>query len=411
MGPSGAGKTTMLDLLAKRIKGGTLSGSIYVNNEKRSLRRKEFAYVQQKDLFIATTTVRETLYYAAMLQLRSVGMTMAQKKELVEAVLDEMGLRTCADTQIGGEHKRGISGGEAKRAAIGAELITNPQLLFLDEPTTGLDSAVALSLVDTLRRLAEKGRTIVCTIHQPRFEIFSKFDKLLLLSEGKVVYFGSIADSITYFSALGFKCPRFKNPADHVLDLVRVDKNDENCITSVETVQMLQQEWGNSSHRKKYLLHAADDSSSAGALSLAESNRDTEEVALETDTPPNGSTKFLSRKWTEFWVLWLRTSRDTWRDPMLFWISLIQYIVVGFVTGFLWYQLPQDQESIRDWLSLIYFSHLTAGFPIGLAVVATSCVLCHLFYICPSSVCFSSFFYLSHCLNSSSDPAFAEERT
>ncbi|KAL6067079.1 White-brown complex protein 11 [Balamuthia mandrillaris] len=370
MGPSGAGKTTMLDILAKRIKGGTLTGDIFVNNERRGLRRKEFAYVQQKDLFFATTTVRETLFYAAMLQLKGMGLTVAQKKELVEVVIEEMGLGSCADTRIGNELKRGISGGEAKRTAIGAELITNPKLLFLDEPTTGLDSAVSLSLVNTLRRLAERGRTIVCTIHQPRYEIFSKFDKLLLMSEGKVVYFGSVAESIAYFSALNFKCPRFQNPADYFLDLIRVDKNDAESITSVETVRMLQEEWPRSNNRKKYFL--TDGSPVSSTIDIQEDDDDEDETSSSLDsTPSHPFKKYLTHKWTEFWVLSLRTARETWRDPLLFWTTILQFLVFGFVTGFVWYQLPVDQESMRDWFGLIYFVQMTAGFPPALATVSS----------------------------------------
>jgi ABC-type multidrug transport system ATPase subunit len=84
---------------------------------------------------------------------------------------------------------KGVSGGERKRASIGVELITNPSLIFLDEPTTGLDSFTALQVMQTLKELAQGGRTIITTIHQPNSDIYAMFDRLMLLAQGKIVYF------------------------------------------------------------------------------------------------------------------------------------------------------------------------------------------------------------------------------
>lgn len=102
---------------------------------------------------------------------------------------------------------KGISGGERKRTSIGVELITNPSLIFLDEPTTGLDSFTATQVMRTLRDLANSGRTVVQTIHQPNSEIYDLFDKLMLLAGGKVLYFNKASLAIDYFKEIKFNCP------------------------------------------------------------------------------------------------------------------------------------------------------------------------------------------------------------
>lgn len=95
-----------------------------------------------------------------------------------------------ANTFVGNNVIRGVSGGERKRTSIGVELLTNPSLVFLDEPTTGLDSTTALQVIQLLKKLANAGRTIVSTIHQPSSEIFDQFDKLILLVRGHTIYQG-----------------------------------------------------------------------------------------------------------------------------------------------------------------------------------------------------------------------------
>ena len=107
-------------------------------------------------------SVRECLEFAAKLKL---GGTMADKMKKVNDIITELRLTKCSNTRIGGHLIKGVSGGERKRCSIGVELITDPSLVFLDEPTTGLDSFTAMSVVETMRDLALSGRTIVSTIH------------------------------------------------------------------------------------------------------------------------------------------------------------------------------------------------------------------------------------------------------
>lgn len=138
---------------------------------------------------MGTLTVRETLVYSANLRLPS-RMTREEISKVVEGTIIQLGLEECADSKIGSWHLRGISSGEKKRLSIGLEILTQPHVLLLDEPTSGLDSASAFYVVQTLCNLANDGKVVVCSIHQPSWEIFKLFDDLLLLSSGETVYFG-----------------------------------------------------------------------------------------------------------------------------------------------------------------------------------------------------------------------------
>lgn len=214
-------------MLAGRInstKGAKATGEVLVNGQKRNYNdfRKLAAYVLQDDNMFAELTVEEQLTYAALLRLPP---SMSREKKLmrVNRVIQELGLSKVRNTMVGNDLVRGISGGERKRVNIGTELVTDPALLFLDEPTTGLDSFNALNVMSTLRHLASNGRTVVSTIHQPRSSIFALFDQLCLLSEGRVMYFGPAKEAIDYFSRLNFKSPSNFNPADFFLDLLSID--------------------------------------------------------------------------------------------------------------------------------------------------------------------------------------------
>ena len=172
-------------------------------------------------------TPREILDFSAGMTLR---ISPENKKMLVDQTLKELGLNACADTVVGGLMTRGLSGGEKKRTSVGMELICNPSVLFLDEPTTGLDSFIALQIIELLVSIAKNyNRTIIATIHQPSSQIFNCFDRLLLLSKGATVFMGRASESIKYFKQLGFGLPENYNPADYFLTVI-----SENLISIPE---------------------------------------------------------------------------------------------------------------------------------------------------------------------------------
>jgi ABC-type multidrug transport system ATPase subunit len=130
----GAGKTSLLNTLAGRIGAGELKGSILVDGTPRqkSTWTKQCAYVEQDDILFPALSVQETLMYSAVLRLPG-SLSQKEKKAHVDDIISKLGLQTCANTRIGDEKRRGISGGERKRVSIGIELVTDPHILFLDE--------------------------------------------------------------------------------------------------------------------------------------------------------------------------------------------------------------------------------------------------------------------------------------
>ena len=141
--PSGSGKTSLLNVLAGRIRGSTVGypkveGRIEYNGKKigGAAFRKRIAYVMQQDLLVATQTPREAIMFSAMLRLPS-SVSMEEKRAMVDRMLVDLGLEDCADTYIGDEMIRGISGGQKKRTSVGIELVMKPTLVFLDEPPRG----------------------------------------------------------------------------------------------------------------------------------------------------------------------------------------------------------------------------------------------------------------------------------
>lgn len=223
MGASGAGKTTFLDILARKNKRGQVSGDFYVNGEKvdDSSYRNVVGFVDQEDTMLPTLTVHETILNSALLRLpRYMGRD--AKEQRVFEVEKELGIHHIRDSLIGSEegNGRGISGGEKRRVGIACELVTSPSILFLDEPTSGLDAFNAFNVIECLVTLAKTyRRTVIFTIHQPRSNIVALFDRLILLAQGKTVYSGPFTQCQPYFDSIGYECPMGFNIADYLVDL------------------------------------------------------------------------------------------------------------------------------------------------------------------------------------------------
>jgi len=223
MGESGAGKTTLLDVLAGRKTAGYATGDIFVNGypmERETFGRLS-AYVEQTDIHSPTATITEALQFSARLRLPAhVGAR--QIAEFVSQTLKVLELKDDADRLVGG-----LSVEKAKRVTIGVELIANPSVVFLDEPTSGLDSRAAMLMMKVIRRLANFGRTVICTIHQPSVSIFESFDCLHLLElSGRTVFLGELGEEsinlIEYFESIPGTIPiqAGANPSEWMLDVI-----------------------------------------------------------------------------------------------------------------------------------------------------------------------------------------------
>lgn len=253
MGGSGSGKTTLLNVLASKISGGlrhegsiryvledSEPGSGYGSEESVDVKAKNsrldgedhptqkhviMAYLPQQDVLSPRLTCRETLNFAADLKLNSSSRT---KKLMVEQLIEELGLRDCADTLVGDNSHRGLSGGEKRRLSIGTQMISNPSIMFLDEPTTGLDAYSAFLVIKTLKKLAkEDGRTFIMSIHQPRSDILFLLSQVCILSKGNVIYCDKMEKTIPYFESIGYSVPQLVNPADYFIDLSSVDSRSD----------------------------------------------------------------------------------------------------------------------------------------------------------------------------------------
>ena len=224
LGPSGCGKTTLMNILSGRIKMHRKDGDggvIFVNGEKRNKRfKRHTAFVLQEDLFFASLTVEQTLTLTGQLRIES--SSEEGKLQRIRNMISLLKLEKCAKSRVGNHIRRGLSGGEKKRLNVANELLVDPALIFLDEPTSGLDAVLADELLNILSLLAKSGRTVITTLHQPSSQIYSMVDKLFLMAEGgRVAYFGPANQAVAYFSKLNFRCPRYYNPADFLLELVQ----------------------------------------------------------------------------------------------------------------------------------------------------------------------------------------------
>ncbi len=219
MGNSGSGKTTLLNVLSG-LENPT-NGKVYINNidvhsDKEKI-KGVIGYIPQDDLLIEELTVYENLFYSTMLVFRD--HTTLQITEKVDKMLMNLGLHLIRDLKVGSPMNKKISGGQRKRLNIGLELIREPSVLFVDEPTSGLSSRDSENVMELLRELTVRGKLIFVVIHQPSSEIFKMFDKVVILDEGGVqIYYGNPVEAAIYFkkidnqinSDLG-ECPKCGN--------------------------------------------------------------------------------------------------------------------------------------------------------------------------------------------------------
>ncbi|KAH9794845.1 ABC transporter G family member 7 [Citrus sinensis] len=340
MGPSGSGKTTLLNVLAGQLMASPrlhLSGLLEVNGKPSSNKAYKFAYVRQEDLFFSQLTVRETLSLAAELQLPEI-LSVEERDEYVNSLLFKLGLVSCADSNVGDAKVRGISGGEKKRLSLACELIASPSVIYADEPTTGLDAFQAEKVMETLRQLAQDGHTVICSIHQPRGSVYFKFDDIVLLTEGKLVYAGPARDEpLAYFSRFGYTCPDHVNPAEFLADLISVD------YSSAESVYLSQ----------KRIDSLAESFLQQSSTILYASPLISREGYKKSKLQKRTIVKKKGGWWRQFWLLlrraWMQASRDGPTNKVRARMSIASAIIFGSV----FWRMGRSQTSIQDRMGLL----------------------------------------------------------
>lgn len=342
LGPSGSGKSSLLNLMAERLNSSLASkyhssGEIYFNGAttSKSVISSLCSFVtQEDDGLLPSLTVRETLRYSAYLRLPS-HLSQAQKRQIADNVILKMGLKYCADTLVGGEFVKGISGGEKRRVSICIQLLNDPRILLLDEPTSGLDSFTAASILNVLNSLAQEGRTIICTIHQPRSDLFSQFGNILLLAKGgQVAYNGPSSQLLPYFSDIGHPCPKLTNPADHILDMISVN------------LQSLEKE--EASRRRVTNLLEAWCVEQARIQAPKPDHRPAISMPAEL-----GAYERTSNDYMAFYVLLRRSTKNFFRSPQLVAARIGQVAGIAVVLALYFSPLGSGAYGISNQLGLI----------------------------------------------------------
>eukprot|EP01095_Lingulamoeba_sp_RSL-Kostka_P010783 TRINITY_DN3948_c0_g1_i1.p1 TRINITY_DN3948_c0_g1~~TRINITY_DN3948_c0_g1_i1.p1 ORF type:complete len:680 (+),score=210.21 TRINITY_DN3948_c0_g1_i1:92-2131(+) len=414
LGGSGAGKSTMLDILAKRKTYGSIKGKIYHNGKVRKgkLETTVAGYVRQEDFHLGNLTVKQSLKYAA--DLRCSEMSNKQKEKKVEDILKALNLKHIQNNLVGDKMNRGISGGESRRLTIGMELLNDPSILFLDEPTSGLDYAATLSVIKLLKEIVVKNNTAgILTIHQPSADVFAIFDKCFILGKipnqfGEQVYFGGVEKMNYYLEKIGFPIPLGDNPADHVLvitnpyansELVEYDMEEGNIGYSSSSNDNFSDEDNiiddiNSSRFEGDVVEESDSNTTPKDLKgddekrraemkeqqtrkVIDSWKESEEVKdlqekieksfeycdnhkdeikkatkkFKPTSPPYQLTVLIRRYWQQ--------QSNNKAVPL---VPVIILLIIGILIGSSFFQVGYDQQDIQNRVSLLFFLILTSFF-------------------------------------------------
>eukprot|EP00667_Euglena_gracilis_P000327 EG_transcript_329 len=339
MGPSGAGKTTMMDVLAGRKTQGVIDGDINVNGRPKNQNSftRMTGYVEQMNCMTEALTVMEALKFSARFRLpQSIGVT--EQLAFIEAVVEMLEL-----TAVVYERVMDILVDQKKRCAVGVEVVSRPSILFLDEPTTGLDSLGAHLLLRALHRVRDEMRVaIVCTIHQPSKDLFFKFDRLVLLAKGgHMVYTGN----------LGPKATTFINYLESV-DGVRILKLGENPAS-----WMLEQIGGGIQPD----LSVVESVLKAWGTSEPQALVQQELAAIQPAEAAEGAERFVISQSRQLQILVNRCFRIYWRSDSYNLVRSLLVVVMALLFGTVYWRMDYSQKTVWTRLSFCYTSSFYVG--------------------------------------------------
>jgi ABC-type multidrug transport system ATPase subunit len=246
----------------------------------------------------------------------------------IDAILDDLGLDEKMNYYTGD-----LSGGEQKRLSIALEIVDDPLILFLDEPTTGLDSSSSTQCIKLLKKLAREGKTIVCTIHTPSALLFEMFDHLYALADGCCIYQGSVKNLVPFLSELDLICPHNFNPADFLLEIANNDYGEQNNRLTEKIQNGINDSFRTSFQHKP-----------TGHKSL--------DLLLDCNRTTNIPTKFLD----QLWQLLNRNFLITTRDKCLTFMRLTIHLLMSILIGVMYFKIGNDGGNIFNIYKLLYFN-------------------------------------------------------
>ena len=351
IGSSGAGKTTLLNHLSRKIESKNLkvSGDVLLNGEQIDNDKFNLiaSYVMQDDILEPTMTPLEILMFTAKLKLK---LSNEEIEKKVKQMIDDLHLNRCQNTKVGSVIERGVSGGERKRTSIGVELISDPKIVFLDEPTTGLDSFNAYEVIQLLQELSALGKTVIFTIHQPSSEIFNLLDKLCILALGKTVFFGPHEKSLDFFESIGLKMPAKYNPFEHFMEMTNVSTPERKEVLSkfpeLESIE---------NHQQRYEAFV---STISGKYEEVKETYQDNSPLIQGLTEENHQLfkdkNYEKNFFYEFGMLFLRNTLIAMRNPKVLFMKIGQAIVTGCLLVALFVRISKDFSGIQDRLGILF---------------------------------------------------------
>ncbi|KAI3421393.1 uncharacterized protein J3R85_012430 [Psidium guajava] len=332
VGVSGAGKTTLMDVLAGRKTGGAIEGSIHISGYPK--RQETFArisgYCEQNDIHSPCLTVLESLLFSAWLRLPA-DVDLETQRAFVEEVMELVELPQLAGALVGLPGVDGLSTEQRKRLTIAVELVANPSIVFMDEPTSGLDARAAAIVMRTVRNIVNTGRTIVCTIHQPSIEIFESFDELLFMKRGgELIYAGPLGpkscELIKYFEAVE-GVPKIRaghNPAAWMLEVTSLD--EENRL-GVDFAELYRQ--SNLFQHNKELVET-----------LSKPNNSYKELKFPTKYNQSYLEQFIACLWKQ--------NLSYWRNPQYTAVRFFYTVIISLMLGTICWRFGAKRETQQD---------------------------------------------------------------
>ncbi|CAG8602588.1 3916_t:CDS:2 [Ambispora gerdemannii] len=345
LGPSGSGKSTLLDVLAGRKDKKLVSGEICLNGKPGQPKHLS-TYVMQEHVMNGVLTVRESIQFAADLCFPK-SYSAADRRARVQQIITEFGLDRVAESKIGTNFVRGISGGEKRRASIATQILTHPKIIFLDEPTTGLDSAASYNVIKVIVEMAQKyNLTVIASLHQPSTKTFELLDKICLIARGRTVYFGDREPANDFFERAGYPVPSYFNPADHFLYVINSDFNTDKR-KGEDYVMKLSNEFKNSRESAEI---------QEKITTLIHKHQGKEDIVLKVMSKKKS--RYERNFFQQFIILLNRCYKNNIRNILLFWIRMSFSISLSLLMVSYWWKLGDklEQDSVLRRMTAHFYS-------------------------------------------------------